>query len=134
MASSEYTKNCIRKMWLFRIIDWLFLFGPILVYVGITLADSGVLVVEKVGVVITLLLAIILVIVNIIMKKNLKSPIWVALIGLIVAAHDYILPLIILIAISTACDEFLLSPIVNYYKTKAISSKVFDERIKEKHE
>ncbi len=72
--SSKYTRDARFKLWLFRILDWICLGLPIIIYVIIALAGDG-LVAQKVAVVATTMVAIILTVVNIIAQKRLRCPI-----------------------------------------------------------
>ena len=60
MAASEFTKRCRRKLWLFRILDWLCLITPILIYVVIALSNDGIKVGYKITLMSMLIIAIIL--------------------------------------------------------------------------
>lgn len=131
MAKSAYTKNCVRKLWLYRILDWLILVSPILIYVCIALFDGGVTTVGKISVVGTVVIAGILVAINVIAQKRLRCPIWIVLIGLFIAIRDYLLPMIIILAVVTVLDDLLLTPIIHYYHEKVVSSSVYDDRQEE---
>lgn len=132
MANSNYTKMCIRKLWLYRIIDLLILFSPVAIYVVIALCDGGVTTIGKVSVVGCVAIALILSLINVIAQKRLRCPIWIILIGLYIAIKNYLLPLIIILAIITVVDDLLLTPIIHYYHEKVTASKVYDDREAEK--
>ena len=51
------------------------------------------------------------------------------LIGLFVAIKEYLLPLIIILAITSVLDDLVFTPLITYYKTKLISNKAMDERL-----
>lgn len=129
MGKSEYTKTYARQYWLYKILDWICLFAPVITYVFIALFDSGITVSGKVSVVGTVLIAAILTVFNIIAHRNLRCIIWIVLIGLYVAFKNYLLPLVIIMAVSSILDDFILGPLVAYYKSKVIASKTIDERI-----
>lgn len=126
--SSKYTKDARFKLWLFRILDWICLGLPIIIYVIIALAGDG-LVAQKVAVVATTMVAIILTVVNIIAQKRLRCPIWIILIGLFIAIKEYLLPLIIILAITSILDDLVFTPLISYYRTKLIANKAMDERL-----
>lgn len=126
--ASKYTKDCRRKLWLFRILDWLCLAAPLIIYVIIALTNGGIAVGYKVAVVSTTMIAIILTAFNVIAQKKLRCPIWIVLIGLYVAIRDYLMPLIIILAITSILDDLVFTPIISYYRTKLISNKAIDER------
>ena len=128
MAQSNFTKETRIRLWLYRILDWCVLFLPVFVYIVMALADGGVTKTGKVTVVSTVMIALILTIFNIFRQKELRSPIWLVLIGLYVAVKEWLLPLIIILAITTIMDEMLFKPLIGYYKGKLIASKTYDER------
>ena len=126
---SDFTKVCRLKLWLYRIIDWILLFMPVIVYVVIALCDEGVTTVGKVSVVGTVAVAAILALFNIIAQKRLRCPIWIVLIGLYIAIRDYLLPLVIILAVVSICDDLILTPLISYYRAKLIANKAIDERV-----
>lgn len=130
MASSKFTKECRFKLWFFRILDWVCLAAPLIVYVIMALA-GGAVVAAKVAVVSTVMVALILTAFNILAQKKLRCPIWIILIGLFVAIKQYLLPLIIILAITSVLDDLVFTPLISYYKTKLISNKAIDERIED---
>ena len=126
---SDFTKVCRLKLWLYGIIDWILLFMPVIVYVVIALCDEGVTTVGKVSVVGTVAVAAILALFNIIAQKRLRCPIWIVLIGLYIAIRDYLLPLVIILAVVSICDDLILTPLISYYRSKLIANKAIDERV-----
>jgi len=128
MAASEFTKSCRRKLWLFRILDWLCLITPILIYIVIALSNDGIKVGYKVTLMSMLIIAIILCVVNVLTQKRLRCPIWIILIGLYVAIRDYLMPLIIILAVVSVLDDLVFTPLIHYYYTKTVASKTIDQR------
>lgn len=133
MRESKYTKKARFWLWFYRILDAICLVTPLLVYVIIALC-GGAVVAAKVAVVSTVMIAIILTVFNIIAQKKLRCPIWIMLIGLFVAIKEYLLPLIIILAITSILDDLVFTPLIGYYKTKLISNKAMDERLPEDQE
>ena len=129
MAESNYTKVCRAKLWLYRSLDLIILFAPVIVYIIIALTKDGVTVPGRVAVVGSVCIALILSLFNIIAQKRLRCPIWIILIGLYVAIKEILLPLIIILAFVTVIDDLLLTPLITYYRTKLISNKAIDERL-----
>lgn len=129
MAESNYTKVCRAKLWLYRSLDLIILFAPVIVYTIIALTKDGVTVPGRVAVVGSVCIALILSLFNIIAQKRLRCPIWIILIGLYVAIKEILLPLIIILAVVTVIDDLLLTPLITYYRTKLISNKTIDERL-----
>ena len=70
----------------------------------------------------------ILTVFNVIAQKKLRCPIWIMLIGLYVAIRDYLLPLVIILAITSILDDLLFTPLIHYYYTKTVASKTIDQR------
>lgn len=130
MAQSEFTKNVRRKLWIYRILDALCLISPILIYVGIAMSQNGIAA-QKVAVVTCVAIAIILTCANIIFQKHLRCPIWIVIIGLYIAVRDYLLPLIMILAVTSLMDDFLFTPLIQHYKSKLDASKTMDERQEE---
>ena len=129
MAESNYTKVCRAKLWLYRSLDLIILFAPVIVYIIIALTKDGVTVPGRVAVVGSVCIALILSLFNIIAQKRLRCPIWIILIGLYVAIKEILLPLIIILAVVTVIDDLILTPLITYYRTKLISNKAIDERL-----
>lgn len=129
MADSKFTKRCRAKLWLFRILDWICLFAPLIVYIGIALASGQAVVAQKVAVVSTTMIALMLSAFNVISQKRLRCPIWIIIIGLYVAVRDYLMPLIIILAITSVLDDLVFTPVIGFYHTKLIANKAMDERL-----
>lgn len=129
MASSKFTKECRFKLWLFRILDWICLAAPLIIYVIIALANGEAVVAQKVAVVSTTMIALMLTAFNVISQKKLRCPIWIVLIGLFVAIRDYLMPLIVILAITSILDDLVFTPLISYYRTKLIANKAMDERL-----
>ena len=133
MASSKYTRDARFKLWLFRILDWICLALPIVIYVIIALCGVAV-VAQKVAVVSTVMVAIILTLFNVISQKRLRCPVWIVLIGLYIAIKEYLLPLVIILAITSVLDDLVFTPLISYYRTKLIANKAMDERLPDEKE
>lgn len=131
MASSKFTKASRRKLWLFRILDWFCLIAPLLAYVIYALCSGEALVGQKVAVLSMTMIAIILTAFNVIAQKKLRCPIWIILIGLYVAIKNYLMPLIIILAITSVLDDLVFTPLISYYRSQLISNKAIDERFPE---
>ena len=72
--------------------------------------------------------ALILTIINVVFKYHMRSTIWILMIGLYVAV-DNIVPLLIILAITTIIDEFILTPLARHYKSKYTINKEIDKRM-----
>lgn len=124
---SIQTKESRFKLWFFRILDWICLALPLIIYIIIALAGDG-LVAQKVAVVSTAMVAIILTAINIISQKRLRCPIWILLIGLYIALSEYLMPLIIILAVTSVVDDLVFTPLISYYRSQLISNKTIDSR------
>ena len=133
IKESKYTKKARFWLWFYRILDAICLITPLLIYVIMALC-GGAVVAAKVAVVSTVMIAIILTVFNIIAQKKLRCPIWIMLIGLFVAIKEYLLPLIVILAITSILDDLVFTPLIGYYKTKLISNKAMAERLPEEKE
>lgn len=125
---SSYTKKAVAKLWALRILNLALLITPLIVYICIALGTEGVLASQKVSLIGTVTIALILVTFNIITKKALRSPIWIILIGLYFVLKEVLLPLIVLLAVATILDEFLFTPWIDKVKMEVVSNKTIDKR------
>ena len=73
--TSKFTKSTRMKYWVLKVINLILLFVPLLVYIGIALSTHDVIVVEKVALVGSVMVALLLTTINFISKRNLRSPI-----------------------------------------------------------
>lgn len=124
---SNITKKYRTFSVIFGILSFLLTLGPIFYYIitGFIEAD---LTREKVGLTCLVICALILSIVNIIMKYNIRSTIWLIVIGIYVCI-DNIMPLLLMIAGGTILDEFIVSPLHKLFKTKYTINKEIDKRL-----
>lgn len=76
---------------------------------------------------ICIMLAAILTLVNLLFKYHIRSTIWILLIGIYVSLQK-ITPLLIVMAVTTIINEFILEPISRAYKQKYIINKEIDKR------
>ena len=126
--ASNFTKQTRTKYWLFKIIHTILLYVPLMVYVIIALANGGITAPKKVALVGTVMVALILTVFNFIAKRNLRSPLWLILLGLFVAMKEMLIPLIIMLAVVSVIDDFILSPVIANTKVHLESSKMMDAR------
>ena len=128
MATSNFTKKSRALLWIWRLIDWLCLFAPLIVYLIIGLVNDNVTTGGKVTLVAMLFIALILTVINVVAQKHLRCPIWVLLIGIYVAMEKYLMPLVIILAITSILDDLVFTPIIHYYYTQTVASKTMDKR------
>ena len=120
--TKKYKK--LKNLYLF--LDIFVTLLPLLVYIGMAIANDNA-VVQKVGLSLSLITALIFVILNIMLKLNIRSTIWIVLIG-IHCCIENIMPLIFMLAISSLLSEFLFNPLYKKYKEKFIINKEIDKR------
>lgn len=131
MAASTFTKASRRKLWICRILDFIILFLPVVIYVFIALCSGGVTTAGKVCVAGSVLIAFLLALFNALAQKRLRCPIWIILIGLYIAIREWLLPLIIILAIVTVLDDLVLTPLISHYKAELEANKAIDKRMPE---
>lgn len=128
MKRSDYTKKSISKLWFLKTIDFLILVIPVLVYCILGLVEQGRAVYEKVTLVSCVFVALVILLINLLMKMRLRSPIWIIVIGLYVALNN-IIPLIICIAVGSVVDELFITPAINKMKIRVETNKEMDKRL-----
>lgn len=126
MKKSDVTKKYSRLSALFFWLSILVTLLPVLVYTGMAFYYGEVT--EKITLGITLTVAVILVVVNMVFKYHIRSSIWIIILG-VYFCMDNILPLLFMVAAGTILDEFLFQPLHRSYKNKAKINKEIDKRI-----
>ena len=124
---STVTNSYKNKRNLFRALSILITVLPILVFTVIGFVEGTIT--EKVSLGICLFLALLFVLINILFKHHIRSTIWILLIGIYVCVRN-ITPLLIIMAFSTAIDEFILDPLAKSYANKYRINKEIDKREK----
>lgn len=123
---SEVTKNLKRKMTICHFISWLLTFAPILIWLCIAMYKSND--VTKTTLAISIVVAGLLSMVNLLLKYSIRSTVWVLLLGIYVALKN-ITPLLIIIAVCTILDEFIVHPLYKHYKEKYHINREIDKRV-----
>lgn len=129
--SSAYTQKTRVLYWFLWVLRIVLLLAPAIIYVILAMYNGEVMVAKKVLLCGLTAVALIITLLNIFMKNHYRSPIWLILIGLYVCIQHFLIPLIIIIAVVSVLDDFVLAPLCKYYKTMLISSKTYDKRKKE---
>ena len=122
---SEVTRKYQRLYILFFSLSLLILTAPVVVYVIIGFVNGEVT--EKLTLGATVAIACILTVINILCKFHIRSILWIVVLG-IYFCIDNILPLLLMVAIGTILDEFILTPLYKKYKSKAAINKEIDKR------
>ena len=111
---------------IFAILSALCLFGPIIAYfIGAFVFGDAT---QKLTLGAVFTVALILFVVNIIMKSHLRSVIWVLLLGVFSVFSHYV-TIVVVFAITTFLEELIFSPLHRYYKSKARINREIDKRI-----
>ena len=125
---SEITDKYKKKYIICRITSALFVVLPIIIYTILGFVQGTVRTKLVLGM--CLLTTLVFVGINIIAKHRIRSTIWIMLIGLYCACSN-IVPLLIIIAVTTIVDEFILEPLYKKYKNKYNINIEIDERMEE---
>lgn len=126
--TSSFTKRTRFKYWTLKVLQNLLLFLPLMVYIAIALVNPGVIVVEKMVLLSSITVALILTGFNFVAKRNLRSPLWIVVLGLYFAIGQYLMPLIVILAVVSLLDDVIFRPLIGHYRVKLIASKTIDER------
>lgn len=111
----------------FSVLSFLLTLGPVLFYIIKGYIDAD-LTKQKVALTGIILCAIILTAINVLIKHHIRSTIWLLMLGIYYCV-DSIMPLLLMIAIGTILDEFIVSPLKKSFKNKKIINSEIDKRI-----
>lgn len=128
---SDVTKKYKRLYITFTVLSVLILVTPILVYTVIGFINGEIQ--QKLTLGLTVSAALLLTLVNVIFKYHIRSSIWIVTLGIYFCIEN-IMPLLLMVAIGTMLDEFILSPLSRTYKQKAGINAEIDKRILNKGE
>lgn len=125
MELNERTKKAKNKYIFFKTLSICLTFLPLVVYVIIAFVKGAPMEKFTMGCMVTL--ALVFVALNVIMKYNIRSTIWVLILGIYLCL-DNITPLLIIMAVSTILDEFIVSKLAVKYKNQFVINKEIDKR------
>ena len=115
-------KNIYRT---FKLLSWAVTILPLVVYFVIAFSKAEIVHKLAIGSIVTIVL--ILTVINVIGKLQLRSPLFLLLIGIYVGLGQILTPLVI-----TSCgvvlDEFIFTPLYKKYKQLYIINKEIDKR------
>lgn len=122
---SKITQGYKHKRNVLRLLSILLLIVPILVYaiIGFSRGEIG----EKFTMGMCLLISFIFVLINALFKANIRSTLWILLIGIHICI-DNITTLLFIMAITTMLDEFLVTPLAKHYAQKYTINVEIDKR------
>lgn len=121
------TKKYRAWTWVLGIVSILLNICPLAVYTLDALIHAD-LVNEKVGLCCTVFIVLILSIIAWINKTTMRSRVWVIMLGLYFCLDSFVVPLII-IACTQILDEWVISPVYKYCKSKYSIHKEIDKRL-----
>lgn len=122
---NKVTKRYKRLNIALRILSVILLLAPIIIFSIIGFIEGQVH--EKLVLGCTLITALILVLINAIFKYNIRSTLWICILGIYMCL-DNIMPLLLIIAISTIIDEFIVTPLQKKYKNLYVINNEIDKR------
>lgn len=133
---AKYTKSALTKKYsrlalVFTILSLLLMLGPLGYYAVVGFA-SGALLIEKVALGSTLVIALIITFVCMINNLVFKSKIWLIIIGLFLVT-EHLLPMIVVFAVTQVLDELVVSPLARRYRAKASHCKDTDKQLAERN-
>ena len=126
MNSSNETKKYKKIYTILTIISLALVFGPLLGYIVYAYIVSGT--VQKLTLTGTIMAAIVLTVISVLFKKNIRSSIFILILGIYVAISK-IQVLIIILSITTMLDEFLITPARKTFRDKYTINREIDKRI-----
>ena len=120
------TAHYKKLKWIYFGLSALCLFGPILFFFlrAFVCGDAG----QKLTLGITFTVALMLFIINLVMKSHLRSVIWVLLLGVFCVFKSYI-AIVLTFAITTFLEELIFSPLYRLYKQKTRINAEIDKRM-----
>lgn len=124
---SSKTKNYRTLFCVFFVISILLNICPLAVYAIKAVVEST-LIYEKVTLVMTVFIVLLMTIVSVVNKVAMKSRLWIILIGVYICL-DYIMTPLIIIAVCQILDELVAFPLKQRYKNKFTISKEIDGRL-----
>lgn len=124
---TDYTASIQKKAMILHIISLSLTVLPILVFVFKAFLDGNVSASRKLCMGLLVFFSFFLTIINVLFKYSIRSTIWLLLLGIYVCL-DNIIPLLIIIAITTIIDEFVITPLYKKYRSDYKVNKEIDKR------
>ena len=127
MAKSKTTKKYARLSLVFGILSVLLLLGPVGFYIiaGLTTAT---LTIQKVALVSTVAVSLLLTMLCAINKVVFRSKIWLVVLALFFVIDNFLV-MIMIFGITQCLDELIVSPLARHYRTKASINAEIDKRM-----
>lgn len=123
--SSDITKKYRKSYWLCKILSWCITLLPMLIFViwGFVEGTPH----RKMALGGLMVIAIVLVVINILMKLSLRCVPWIMLLGIYICLQE-ITVLLIIMAVTTVVDELILTPLEKRFREKLVINKEIDKR------
>ena len=122
---SDVTKGYKTKYKSLSLLSFILTIGPLIAFTILAFINGEVH--EKLVLSYTVVIALILLIVNVVMKYHIRSTLWILVLG-IYTCLDNIMPLLLTVAIATILDEFILHPLAKKYKNLFTINNEIDKR------
>lgn len=123
---SQATKKYRVLSIIFGLLSLAATLAPLAYYCGLALVYGGVAQKATLGLMVTA--AAIITVLNLLFKTHYRSAIWLVILGIYVCIQN-LLPLLVMVAILTILDEFLLTPLYKSFKNKATINREIDKRL-----
>ena len=127
---TETTKKYKNTYWILLATSIVLNFLPVIVYVIKGYASIEVEEYRKVVLTGSIMVSLLLCVYNILAKKHLRSVVWILLLGVYYAIQKIEL-LLILMAICTIIDEFIVEPLLKKYRLKWKTNEEIDSRLED---
>lgn len=127
MAKSKTTKKFATLAIIFTILSFLLLVGPTLFYVIAGLATAT-LTIQKVALVSTVAVSLLLTMLCAVNKWVFRSKIWLIVLALFFVI-DKFLVMILVFGITQILDELVVSPLARYFRNKTSINREIDKRM-----
>ena len=121
------TKHYRRLYFTFLIFSILLTLGPLVVY-SLKALLSADLVHEKVSLMMTVFIVLIMTCISLVNKCAMKSRLWVLLIGIYLCLDSILEPLMV-IAGCQVLEELIVSPLRHRFKDRLVINKQIDRRV-----
>lgn len=122
---SPITKKYKRLSFIFGLLSLLCTIAPVTYFTILGFVNGEIR--SKVTLGCTLMLCLVLVLINVIKKENLRSPVYIMILGIYMCL-DNLLSLFLIMAITTMLDELVFTPLHCAYKNKAVINREIDKR------
>ncbi len=127
MEKNDRTKRFAALYRLMALFSLVCTIGPITVFTVYAISNGEIGSKQKLTLGLCLLVCLLLVIINTIKKYNLRSPVYIMILGIHACIQNLTL-LFIIMAVTTALDEFVFTPLKREFRMKYTINKEIDAR------